>query len=137
MFEYIIENNEVTITGIIDKSLEHITIPETIEGYSVTKIDYSCLWFDYSLININIPSSINELDCLLLSRCVSLRYVNDMKIQIGVINMINNKFILWNKKIYVIKHQIGNDYYCDGYTNSHFISGKRYYDNFDKTSNYA
>lgn len=26
MFEYIIENNEVTITGIIDKSLEHITI---------------------------------------------------------------------------------------------------------------
>lgn len=116
MFKYKIENNEVTITGIIDKSLEHITIPETIEGYSVTKIDYSCL---------------------LLSRCVSLRYVNDMKIQIGVINMINNKFILWNKKIYVIKHQIGNDYYCDGYTNSHFISGKRYYDNFDKTSNYA
>lgn len=136
MFKYKIENNEVTIIGIRDKSLEHITIPETIEGYSVTKISYGCLWFQNKLIRINIPTSIQFLDYQQFYGCDSLRYVNDVEIKVGI-NMINNKFILWNKKIYVIKHQIGNDYYCDGFTNSHFISGKRYYDNFDKTSNYV
>lgn len=112
MFEYIIVNNEVTITSIIDESVTEITIPESIDGLPVTNINNRCLRFCNSLININISSSVNSIHYYTFSCCGSLTYINGVKLKIGV-NIINNKFITINKRTFKIKHQITDDYISD------------------------
>lgn len=127
MFEYIIENNEVTITGIKDESLEKITIPKTIEGYPVTKLNNRCIRFCNSLTNINIPKSVNKIHFHTFSRCDSLICINGVKLKEDI-NTVNNEFILCNKRSYKIIYQIGYDYHCCGLGDHYlyFIDGKRY-----------
>lgn len=108
-FEYEVIDGEVTITTIKDLSCGDITIPEFIYGYPVTNIRFD------SLIQVSQLCSING---------VNITYIG--------LNMINNKFI-YNRFIYKINHQIGDDYtsyynYSDNYR--YFIGDYKYDNNF-------
>jgi hypothetical protein len=114
MFGYEIEDCEITITGIKDRSTTLIEIPEFIEGYPVTKIDVGCFG-DYMGTNI----------------------INNVKVENNFC-VIRNKWIYYYGAIYKIIHQIGDDYYCDFtdffgmyvYRNLYFIDNLRYCKNF-------
>jgi hypothetical protein len=114
MFEYEIIDNEVTITGYNDRSVESIIIPETIEGHPVTKIDLYCFWFHKALISLYIPKSITHIPHIALQCTHSLKYINNDMI-LNRATIINNRFILIDDLCYTITHQIGYDYYCRGY----------------------
>lgn len=129
MFEYKIENNEVTIIEVKDKSLTVIDIPEFIDGYPVTKLSHYFVRFCDLLTNINIPNSVNKIPFFTLSNCNSLIYINSIKLKEGV-NIVNNKFIVRGKHSYKIIYQIGDDYHCDGSCDYYIINESRYYINF-------
>lgn len=60
--EYIIENNEVTITGYTDSTLRtEITVPDEIEGYPVTEIADFSLFNAESLKKIIIGKNVREI----------------------------------------------------------------------------
>jgi hypothetical protein len=60
---YEIENDEVTITGCIDKSISgSYVIPKTIDNYPVTRIDYDDVFSGCTnLTNIVLPEGIKDL----------------------------------------------------------------------------
>ena len=124
MFKYKIENNEVTITGIIDKSLEHITIPETIDGLPVIKINYDVLWYNRELSNIVIPTSINTLPYYVFVNSPSLTHINNIELKYNKPIIHNNKFIICGKRSYKIIYQMCDDYYCCGLYYHYFIDEK-------------
>ena len=82
-FTYIIKNDEVTITGVVDSyNLTSITIPSKIEGYPVTRIgDYAfssshlltlaCT----SLVSVSIPNSITIIGDYAFAYCSSLKSI--------------------------------------------------------------
>lgn len=123
MFRYIIENNEVTITDIIDRSITEITIPETINGLPVTKIYYNTLWYNRELSNIVIPTSINTLPYYVFVNSLSLTHINNIELKYAV-NIVNNKFIVCGKRSYKIIYQMCDDYYCCGLYYHYFIDEK-------------
>ena len=88
MFYYEIDDGEAYIFAINDNSVTSVEIPEFIDDYPVTKI--SQFTFEY---------------------CFNLEYINGIKLKEGV-NIINNKFIYHERRIYTIKYQICDDY-CD------------------------
>lgn len=126
MFRYIIENNEVTITDIIDRSITEITIPKTINGLPVTKIYYNTLWYNRELSNIVIPTSINTLPYYVFVNSPSLTHINNIELKYNKPIIHNNKFIICGKKSYKIIYQINNDYHCNGLYDHYFINEKRY-----------
>lgn len=129
MFEYIIENNEVTITGIIDKSVDSIIIPEFINGYKVVNIN-----FYYKPLNLNhiiIPKSIDFIHINTFP--YGLKSINGASTNNGIY-VINDKFIYDGMFIYIITSIIDETYSvtandCQLY----FINNERYYVHFKKT----
>lgn len=60
--EYVIENNEVTITGYTDSTVRtEITVPDEIEGYPVTEIADFSLFNAESLKKITIGKNVREI----------------------------------------------------------------------------
>jgi hypothetical protein len=80
-FEYIIENGEVTITGVKDKSLEYYIVPETIEDYPVTNINVNNdQYFLYGDIMYKIYYKIYYKigdDCII--NCEPVKFIIDNK----------------------------------------------------------
>lgn len=94
-FTYIIENDGITIITCNNALIESIIIPKSIEGYPVTNINCDIFW------------------------CNSLKMINNKDILDGI-NFISNKFIYYknksnygDNKIFIIKHQIGDEYVVD------------------------
>lgn len=108
MFDYKIENNEVTIIEVKDKSLTVIDIPEFIDGLPVTSLSDTTFCRCFSLYDIKIPKSINNIDFHALYYFKS-QYINGEKI-IDSLNIINDKFIYRNRLVRKIIYQIGVDY---------------------------
>lgn len=119
MFEYKIENNEVTIIETMDKSLTVIDIPEFIEGYPVTNIGEFAFCRCFSLYDIKIPKSVNNIDFHALYYFNS-QYINGEKI-VGSVNIINNKFIYRNRLVRKIIYQIGADHCCSNNNSSYIL----------------
>ena len=129
-FGYDIENGEVTITRYnndlveiingkttitrYNDSPESIVIPETIDGYPVTKIDVYCFWFNKNLISLYIPKSIKHIPHIALQGTHSLKYINNDMI-LNQNYLINNRFIFRDGLCYTITYQICSDYYCGFY----------------------
>lgn len=72
-FVYTIENNKATITGYTGSSTQ-ISIPSSINGYSVTKIGKDA-FSGKSITSVVIPSSVKELGDNSFDRCHSLKTV--------------------------------------------------------------
>lgn len=113
-FSYEIIDGEVTITRYNDSS-ESIVIPETIDGYPVTKIDLYCFWYhNRNLISLYIPKSIKHIPHIALQGTHSLKYINNDMI-LNQNYLINNRFIFRDGLCYTITYQICSDYYCGFY----------------------
>ena len=108
--KYHIENGVVTIISHTDRSAKSITIPEFIDGLPVTHIRY----FGYlnSVEKLVIPISVTHIDSTAFEYCLFLKSINNNEIQNGFC-LINNRFVMFNRFIYSIKHQISEDYACN------------------------
>ena len=58
---YSIENEQVTITGVVSKNYSGTAIPSEIEGYPVTAIGERAFYGCYNLKSIDIPDSITSI----------------------------------------------------------------------------
>ena len=120
-FEYEIIDGEVTITGINgfigsqplarydgdrlvtycdDNFIKSLTIPDSIDGYPVTKIDEWAFAPCKSLVHISIPNSIINISSTILYTANSLSKINDIEI-VDRFCKIQNRFIYTNK--YILK----------------------------------
>ena len=74
-YTYKVINGEATITGC-DKSISgNITIPSTLDGYPVTRIDNRAFHSCSSLTNITIPGSITWMSEDVFAFCYNLTTV--------------------------------------------------------------
>lgn len=69
---YKIENDEAVVCGLEDVAHTYnVTIPETVQGYPVTKIKYLAFW-DSNLRAIMLPQSIITIDNAAFENCQKL-----------------------------------------------------------------
>lgn len=121
-FEYKIENDEIIITGHVNKMVESIVIPDTIEGYPVTKIGnafYDC----YYIRKVDLPNTVTKIgSCVFPRAFIGLQTltINNIEVKEGV-NVINNRFIFYNGYTSNILYQINDDYVCD---DGYFMDGE-------------
>ncbi len=74
-YTYTIENGEATITGI-DKSISgNITIPSTLGGYPVTKIDDWVFYDCDKLTKITLPNGIKKIGSFSFNNCDALDFI--------------------------------------------------------------
>lgn len=123
-FEYVIENGEVTITGVKDKFIRSVEIPEFIEGYPVTGIApysfESCIY----LTNIIIHSGVTRISYYAFQSSYG-RIYNNVKIIKN--HIINNKFIVGGCNFLTIVNQINNDYIVKSDNDHYYLIGKQLY----------
>lgn len=102
----------ITITGIKDKNVESIIIPERINGYPVTAICSSDEWLLPRLKYITIPKSVIEIESLIFYGSNNINVINGEFIEYDFI-IINDRFIYDNYYVYLIAYQVGGDYVVD------------------------
>lgn len=102
-------NIGISITGIKDKTVESIIIPETINGYPVTKITSEALGWLHSLEYLTIPPSVSVISTEALNGSTNINVINGEFIENNFI-VINNKFIFNREYLYKIKYQVCGDY---------------------------
>ena len=129
-FKYKIDNGEVTITGIKNWYAYPtiIDIPELIDGYPVTTLGNNA-FISAFVTHLNLPKSINGIGYFTFSDCEKLTYINNIRVKYGV-NVINDRFIYYDKGVSKIYYQISDDYCCNppsGDKLYYFINNKFYY----------
>lgn len=115
-FKYEIIDNCMVITGTVtteycDVITETIDIPSVINGLNVIGINNYSFKLQPYLKSINIPNSVINIGRNAFFTNTHLTEINGVKLKEGV-NIINNKFIYHERRIYTIKYQICDDY-CD------------------------
>ncbi len=88
VFEYTIENNQVTITEYNGSSAD-VVIPETIEGLPVTRIGQSAFFNKTFLESVEIPQSVVEIGASAFAACFKL---TAMVIPDSVVTLGNSVF---------------------------------------------
>jgi len=74
-FDYIIEENGVTIKKYIGKGGE-VIIPDKIEGKDVTNIERFAFSYDLNLTGLTIPKSVEYIGTRMIYDCYNLAYIN-------------------------------------------------------------
>ena len=74
-FEYEIYDEEVEITGLVDKSLTELVIPEEILGCPVAYIGRNAFYGCISLETVVIPSSVEVIDSSAFEGCSALESI--------------------------------------------------------------
>ena len=69
---YSVENEEVTITGCDNAVSGEITVPDTIEGYPVTKVGDSAFAGCAALTRVTLPDTVREIGNSAFSQCKAL-----------------------------------------------------------------
>lgn len=73
-FKYIVENGEVTILGLLDESVQNLSIPETIDGYPVTEIEDRA-FYGTGIKKVHIPKTITLIGWGAFSGCTNLKSI--------------------------------------------------------------
>lgn len=130
-FEYVIENGEVTITGVEDKFIRSVEIPEYLGDIPVTTIGHKAFYNCTILKEIIIPTTINKIFYTSFDNLYGVT-INSTKIT-GC-HIINNKFIVSAYNFLTILNQIGDDYVIKTDLNWFYLMGTQLYmDNFEKS----
>ena len=74
-YTYTFNNNEVTITGVVDCISGNVVIPRNIDGFPVTKIGSRAFYECVGINSVIVPSSVTEIASLAFYGCVSLTNV--------------------------------------------------------------
>ena len=88
-FTFITNNGAITITGFTGSG-GAVTIPEMINGLTVTSIGNEAFFFNTTLTNITIPTSVTSIGFAAFEFCVSLPSVT---ISASVTNIGNGAFL--------------------------------------------
>ena len=72
---YVVENDEVTITGCVGTPVLELEIPETVEGYPVTKIADSAFEDCVYITKVKIPDSVKVIGNNAFKNCVEINSV--------------------------------------------------------------
>lgn len=131
MFRYEINDGEALINDFTDKLVTHIDVPEFIDGYPVTGVQFIL----FNLVSINIPKSVKYIYGSCFIYASNLTHINNNKLNDGF-NLINDSFIFLGHKnfkiVYKIKFKICDDYVCMSYnTFNHLINGCIYSGKFN------
>lgn len=102
-------NIGVSITGIKDRNVESIIIPETIDGYPVTEISGEALGWLNSLECLTIPPSVSVMGTETLHGSTNIKVINGEFIEDNFI-VINNRFIFNCVYVHNIEYQVCGDY---------------------------
>ena len=132
MFKCHVIDDEIVISGVNNRNVVSVEIPEFINDYPVTRIEsYSFCWCD-NLTNIVIPNSVVNIDEDTFAYDSKLKFINNIEIK-NRFCVINNRHIWYNTDIFKIKHQIGGDYcaYNDYIGLRYFIGNKKYNEYFN------
>lgn len=130
-FEYIIENGEVTITGIKDKFIQSVEIPEYLGDIPVTTIGHKAFYNCTILKEIIIPTTINRIFYTSFDNLYGV-IINNIKI--SGYHIINNKFIVGGCNFLTILNQINTDYIVKTDENCFYLIGEQLYqNNFEKS----
>lgn len=74
-FMYQVENNEATLISCRTTELQYIKIPESIDGFPVTKISDTTFDECYNVAEIVIPYCVKSIDEGTFKSCTSLQYI--------------------------------------------------------------
>lgn len=132
MFKHHVIYDEIVISGVDNRNVVSVEIPEFINGYPVTSIEsHSFSWCD-NLTNIKIPNSVINIDGDAFEYNTSLKFINNVEIK-GGFCVINNRHIWFRTDIFKINYQIGGDYcvYTDYIDLRYFINNEKYYKYFN------
>lgn len=75
IFETTTQNKSITISGIRDKSITSLIIPEKIAGKQVTAIANNAFSGCSSLTEITIPSTLTDMDRSAINNCKKLKHI--------------------------------------------------------------
>lgn len=128
-FKYVVENGEVIIIGYSDITVEHIIIPEFIDGLPVTTIDSCSFSYTRNLKTITIPTTIKNISTYAFGDLHNVM-IND--IIITDTHIINNKFVIDGVNLLTITKQIKSDYILKSDLNNYYLIGTTLYDDLFK-----
>ncbi len=72
---YTVSGNSIRITGF-DDTIEHLVIPDTIEGLPVTVIDWYAFENCKKLVSVTIPETVTHISRFAFVHCINLETVN-------------------------------------------------------------
>ncbi len=73
--EYTVSGESIRITGF-DNTVEHLVIPDTIEGLPVTVIDWYAFENCNHLISVTLPDTVTHISRFAFVHCINLETVN-------------------------------------------------------------
>ncbi len=73
---YILEDGTAAVVGISDKSLTHITIPSTVDEYTVSRVDRLAFRDNRTLESVTIEEGIHTIGFQAFSGCTKLATIN-------------------------------------------------------------
>lgn len=89
IFNYVISNNQVTITGLKDTTVKEIVIPSIVEEKTVTSIGNNAFQDNHNLTNVTIPENVKNIGEFAFCNCNNLVNIN---IPDGVTSIAKNSF---------------------------------------------
>lgn len=73
--KYNIDNNVATVLGLSKKDIEHLVVPDEVEGYPVEYIMPKAFKDNFSLVTVSLPESIGIITNAVFYRCGRLKEI--------------------------------------------------------------
>ena len=79
-YEYTSTTTDVTITGLKNKSLESLSIPEEITGVPVTKIAANAFDGCTAITSVKLPDTVTEIGNTAFNACKSMKKIQTLSL---------------------------------------------------------